>query len=131
MAAVWIKRPEKGSGRREIERQGGAAPIPHMSRGYCRAPSGIRLDDELRRREAVEEDAAVGLREHTGIEDHDAPPILGGADETAEALLTAIETELHQQMNGTFREDHCRIRKGNAPEKSPISQDLPPQSVNS
>ena len=29
----------------------------------------------------VTHNAAVGLREHTGIEDHDAPPILGGADE--------------------------------------------------
>ena len=88
-------------------------------------------DDELRRREAVEEHAAVGLREHTGIEDHHAPLIFSGADEPPVALLTAIETELHQQMNGTFREDHCRIRKGNAPDKRPISQDLPPQSVNS
>ena len=26
----------------------------------------------------------------------------------------AIENELHWQLDGTFREDHCRIRKGNA-----------------
>ena len=92
--------------------------------------SRIRLDNELRRREAVEKDAAVGLGENARIEDHDAPPILGGADEPTEALLTAIETELHRQLKLTFREHHCRIRKGNAPDKRPISQDLPPQGTN-
>ena len=44
-------------------------------------------DDELRRREAVEEHTAVGLGEDAGIEDHHAAPILGGADEPTEALL--------------------------------------------
>jgi predicted transposase YbfD/YdcC len=32
----------------------------------------------------------------------------------------AIENELHWQLDVTFREDHCRIRKGNADANSSI-----------
>ena len=63
------------------QRQPGADGVRQVPGSHRSVPSPIRLDDELRWREAVEEDAAVGLGENAGTFVGSMEDCSGGASE--------------------------------------------------